>query len=153
MHTASVTKEIAAPIEAVWSVLDDFGGVETYNPNVVGSRIVGGPDTGTGARRECVFHDGGRIQEEITSYEPEAAYTVEFTDVGDFPLKRNVVEISVESVDDRLTAVTMTARFTPKFGPVGWILATLTMKPKFRQTFEEVLDGLESYVAPGSNRH
>ena len=146
MHTVSVSREIDAPIEAVWRVLDNFGGVATYNPNVETSRIVAGPESGPGATRECLFEDGGRIEEQIVEYEPQTGYTVEFTDAGDFPLEANVVEIGVEPIDETRTVVTTTSHFTPKYGPVGWILAKVMMKSKFRDTFEEVLDGLDSYV-------
>ena len=149
MHTVRVRREIDASLEEVWRVLDDFGGVATYNPNVETSRIVAGPESGNGATRECTFYDGGRIEEKIVGYEPRAGYTVDFIDVGDFPLEKNEVKIGVESIDETRTAVTMTSNFTPKFGPVGWILAKVMMKSKFRETFEEVLSGLDSYVHSG----
>ena len=149
MHTVSVRKAIDASFDEVWAVLDDFGGVSKYNPNVETSKIVDGPDTGLGATRECVFHDGGRVEEEIVAYESGSGYTVDFIDVGDMPLKQNVVELTVESLDEDRTAVTMTATFTPKFGPLGWLLAKAMMESKFRETFENVLDGLESHVLTG----
>jgi len=146
MHTVSVTKRIDASFEDVWSVLDDFGGIANYHPNIATSEIVAGPDTGKGATRECVFHDGGRVEEAIVSYASEGGYVVDFVDVGDLPLKENVVSIDADTIDDGTTSVTMTANFTPKFGPVGWVMATVMMKPRFRETFEETLEGLESYV-------
>lgn len=149
MHTVSVGETIDAPIEDVWSVLDDFGGVANYNPNIKASSIVDGPDTGVGATRECSFHDGNRIEEEIVEYESKGGYTVNFLDVGEFPLKTNVVQIDVEPIGDSRTAVTMTADFIPKYGPIGWLMAKLVMKSKFEETFNEVLEGLESYVQTG----
>lgn len=146
MHSVSVTRVIDASIEDVWRVLDDFGGVAKYNPNVEASKIVAGPDTGTGATRECVLDNGGRIEEEIIDYKSGTGYTVNFTDTGDFPLEENIVKIRVESLDEARTAVTMTSNFTPKYSPIGWILAKTMMKSKFGETFEEVLAGLDSYV-------
>lgn len=146
MHSVSVTREIDAPIQDVWQVLDDFGGVAKYNPNVEASRVIAGPDTGTGATRECVFVNGGRIEEEIVDYRSETGYTVKFTDMGEFPLRENVVEIRVRSLAESMTAVTITSNFTPKYGPLGWIMAKTMMKSKFRETFEGVLAGLDSYV-------
>ncbi|WP_137285645.1 SRPBCC family protein [Halorussus salinisoli] len=149
MHTVSVSRTIDAPIDDVWSVLDDFGDVANYNPNIKTSGIVDGPDTGIGATRECRFYDGNRIEEQIVEYEPKEGYAVNFLDVGEFPLKTNVVEIDVESVDDSRSTVTMTANFTPKYGPVGWVMGQLVMKSKFEETFDEVLDGLATYVQTG----
>jgi len=149
MHTVSVSKTIDASLGEVWPVLDDFGSVANYNPNVKKSGIVEGPDTGTGATRECVFYGGGRIEEKIVEYDYESSYTVDFVDVGTMPLKENVVAIAVEEPCDGETIVTMTATFTPKYGLLGWVLAKLMMESKFRETFEDVLDGLESHVLTG----
>lgn len=146
MHTVTVTRTIDAPIDEVWTVLDDFGGVAKYNPHVESSGIIDGPDTGPGATRECVFSNGGRVEERIVEYESGAGYTVDFVDVGGMPLKSNVVELTVDNRREAGTAVTMTATFTPKFGPLGWLMAKTMMKGKFRETFEETLEGLEAHV-------
>lgn len=146
MHEVSVTREINASLPIVWQILDDFGGVVKYNPGVIKSGIVAGPDIGEGAIRECVLDGGGRIEEKIIDYEPDSAYTVKFTEMGDFPLKENIVNISVAELGDSRTEVTMAAQFTPKFGPLGWVMAKVMMKSKFEETFEETLDGLASYV-------
>lgn len=145
MHTVRVTREIDAPADDVWKVLDDFGGVAKYNPNVEMSGVVAGPDTGTGATRECILDGGERIEEEIVEYDSGTGYTVNFTDVGDFPLKENVVDIRVESIDETTSVVTMTSNCTPRFGPVGWILAKTMIHSRFRETFEEA-GGFEAAV-------
>lgn len=151
MHTVSASRTIEASLADVWAVLDDFGGVSRYNPSVKASGIVNGPDTGRGATRECVFYDGGRIEEKITDYEFESGYTVDFVDVGDMPLKQNQVTISVEEHSESETTVTMTATFKPKFGPLGYLMAKVMMESKFRETFEEVLEGLESHIRTGQH--
>jgi uncharacterized protein YndB with AHSA1/START domain len=145
MHTVSVEKVISVPAEDAWAALDEFGRVSEYNPHVATSKIINGPETGVGATRECVFEDGGRIEEEIVEYSPGSNYTVEFIDVGSMPLKQNRVQISVEERGDS-AVVTMTATFEPKYGFLGTIMAKLMMESRFQKTFEEVLDGLEAYV-------
>ena len=149
MHTVSVSKTVDASPEEVWAVLDDFGSVSKYNPNVETSGIVDGPETGVGATRECVFYDGGRVEERITAYESGSGYTVDFVDIGGMPLRRNVVDLAVEELEEGRTVVTMTATFTPKYGPLGWLMAKAMMGSRFRETFEAVLDGLESHVLTG----
>jgi len=149
MHTVSVTRTIEAPIRDVWAVLDDFGGVERYNPAVETSGIVDGPDTGEGATRACRFYDGGRVKERIVDYEPDSGYTVEFIDVGEMPLKKNVISLALEDHAESETTVTMTATFTPKYGPLGWVMGKLMMESKFRETFEGVLEGLDTHVRTG----
>jgi uncharacterized protein YndB with AHSA1/START domain len=151
MHTVSVTRPIDAPLSDVWAALDDFGGVARYNPNVESSAIVEGPDTGEGATRECRFYDGGRIEERIVDYDPRSGYTVDFVDVGEFPLKSNRVDITVEALDDDRTAVTMQSTVRPKYGPGGWVTAKAVMKSRFRETFADVLAGLEAYLRTGED--
>lgn len=146
MHTVSVTREIEAPKAAVWEVLDDFGGVVKYNPGVASSGIVDGPDTGEDATRECILEEGGRIEEVIVDYEPNSAYTVELIDMGKIPLKESIVNLSVTALDDARSEVTMAARFTPKYGPIGWVMAKAMMNSKLEASFGETLGGLASYV-------
>lgn len=146
MHEVSVSREIDAPKSAVWEVLDDFGGVSKYSPGVEDSGIVDGPDTGVGAVRECHLDEGGRIAEKIVEYDAGSSFTVEFVDMGSFPLKENIVEVAVREIDSNRSEVTMTSRFTPKFGPIGWLMAKVMMKSKLEESFGESLAGLEEYV-------
>jgi len=145
MHTVSVEKVISVPAEDAWAALDEFGRVSEYNPHVATSKIIDGPETGVGATRECVFEDGGRIEEKIVEYSPGSNYTVEFIDVGSMPLKQNRVQISVEERGES-AVVTMAATFEPKYGFLGTIMAKLMMESRFQKTFKEILDGLEAYV-------
>ena len=146
MHTVRVAREIDAPKSEIWRILDDFGGVSKYSPGVETSGIVDGPDTGVGAVRECHLDEGGRIAERIVEYDDGSSFTVEFVDMGDFPLKENIVQLAVREIDANRSEVTMTGRFTPKFGPVGWLLAKVMMKSKLEETFADTLAGLEKYV-------
>lgn len=65
------------------------------------------------------------------------------------PLKESVVELAVAELTESATKVTMTATFTPKYGPLGWVMGKLIMESKFRETFEEVFNGLDSHVRTG----
>lgn len=146
MHEVRASRVIDAPKSTVWAVLDDFGGVSKYSPGVEDSGIVDGPDTGVGAVRECRLDGGGRIAEEIVEYDEGSSFTVNFVDMGDFPMKENIVELAVREIEPNRTDVTMTGRFTPKFGPIGWLMAKVMMKSKLEESFGESLAGLEEYV-------
>jgi carbon monoxide dehydrogenase subunit G len=146
MHRVSVRRVIEAPSEDVWAVLEDFGGVASYNPGVLDSGIVAGPETGEGATRYCELDEGGRIEEKIVAYEPGEGYEVDFTDTGDFPMAEMRAEMWVESLGDERSEVTMAADYEPKFGPLGWVLAKVMMNSKLKESFEETLEGLDEYV-------
>ncbi|KAB1197274.1 MULTISPECIES: SRPBCC family protein [Haloferax] len=150
MHTVSQRRTIPAPLDDVWAVLDDFGGVENYNPNVEHAHITNGIETGEGATRQCEFYDGSSVQERIVSYDPETGYDVDFVDVGSIPVKEMHASIRVRELDDETTEVELTSRFVPKFGPLGWVVAKLLMKPKLEQTLADVLEGLEAHIETGT---
>lgn len=146
MHLVTQSRIVHAPSEQVWAVLDDFGDVRRYHPNVDSSRIVCDVECGLGACRECVFEDGERVEETIVAYDPGESYTVEFTDVGSYPLVSNVVRIDVESMDDGHARVTFTAQFEPKYGFLGWLMGRLVMERQFENQLDAVLEGLAAYV-------
>jgi carbon monoxide dehydrogenase subunit G len=138
-----------APADRVWEVLDDFGGVWRYNPNVESSQVINDTETGTGACRECVFADGSRLEETVTDYRPGEGYTVEFTDVGPYPLVSSTVRLDVEEADDHHSRVTFTAEFQPKYGPFGWLLGRVVMEQRFETQLDSVLDGLATHLRTG----
>lgn len=148
MHEVHATREIAAPRSVIWAVLDDFGGVSKFNPAVTSARIVGGPQTGEGAIRECVLEEGGIIRERIVKYEPESSLTIEFEDLGDMDrfVSDFVTVWAVESLEDTRSEVTLTGRYTPKFGPVGWLMAKFMMNSKLTEIYHEALQSLDDYI-------
>lgn len=148
-HAFSVSRELDAPKAAVWAVLDDFGNLADYDPKNASSQIIAGPETGVGATREAIQHDGGRVVHEIIEYEPPDGYAFEFTTMAGTPAKELVLEFDLEAVDESRTRVTITGEVTPKFGPLGWILAKLVIVPKGKRLLENLLDGLATHVRTG----
>lgn len=146
MHEASATREIRADTAVVWEAIDDFGGIDKFESTIERSGIIDGPETGEGAVRECHFDDGSRTEEKIIEYEPGSSLTVEIIDYGGAPMEEGFTIKSVEAVDDTRTEVTWTHRFTPKYGPLGWLMAKLLIKSKIEETFEDSLEDLDSYV-------
>lgn len=149
MHTARVTKEIDAPIEDVWAVLDDFGNVQEYSPKNKACRLLDGPETGVGARRETELYAGFSVVHEITEYEPERRMRFDHIDVGEFPVKEIHVEFTLNSVGDSRTEVTMAADYRPKWGLIGMVLGKTVLKRKLRGLLEDTLGGLDKHIQTG----
>lgn len=145
MQHVSYTGVIHAPKSDVWEALDDFEGVAKWNPPVEQASIVSGPETGEGATRECVTEDGS-FREQIVEYNPESSYTIEFVDLGPFPMNECSSEVSIRELDDSRTEVTFAGSYTPKYGPIGWLMAKLMMNSKMEEGYEEAVDGLAKYV-------
>ena len=71
MTKLTLSRTIHAPADRVWDILADFGGVHVFHPMVDASPITNGQDTGLGAERCCELYNGTKVNEEITSFNPE----------------------------------------------------------------------------------
>jgi uncharacterized protein YndB with AHSA1/START domain len=149
MHTVTATRTIGAPVATVWNAIDDFGNVYRFHPDLEHSESINATTTGEGAQRQCDFYDGGTIREEVVESVPEQRQVTNVFDLGSFPLKEMVGDFGLEPIDESSTEVTFTMSFVPKYGPVGWLLATLMMKSQFRGIAEGILAGLDTHLQTG----
>ena len=149
MHTVSATRTIDTPVATVWNAIDDFGNVYRFHPGVEHSERINDVATGEGAQRQCDFYDGGVIREEIVERVPERRLAQNVFDLGSLPLKEMVGVLDLEPIDENSTEVTMTMSFVPKYGPVGWLMATLMMKNQLRTLCEDILAGLDTHLQTG----
>ena len=61
MPEFTTTRQIAAPVETVWAVLDDFGDIQRWNPGVTSSALTSvGPVT-EGTTRHCDLKPFGGV--------------------------------------------------------------------------------------------
>lgn len=149
MHGFSVSRDIDAPKEDVWAVLDDFGNLADYDPKNATSRVIDGPPTGPGAVREAVKPDGGRVVHEIIEYNPPDGYAFEFVEFDDTPAEELVLAFELTALDDSRTRVTINGRIQPKFGPLGWVLGKLVLVPKGKGLLSDLLAGLDDHLETG----
>lgn len=148
MHKITVTREINSSVEAVWSVLDDFESVHLYNPAVDSSKVVGNKATGPGAQRVCHFYDGSSLKETITEYSPNKGYSFELSEFA-LPLKVATSHFRLAPVSADKCRLAITMEFKPKFGPAGWLMAKLMMRPMLKKALAGVAKGLDEYVSTG----
>ncbi|MFB6253385.1 MAG: hypothetical protein ABEI06_02120 [Halobacteriaceae archaeon] len=78
-------------------------------------------------------------------------YTIDFTNVNelDDPMKKLQIEFAVSEIDDDRSEVTMTAFYTPKWGPLGWVLGKTLMKRKIQEPIDDTLTGLKKHLETG----
>lgn len=148
MHKVSIYREIPFSSKAVWRILDDFGSIYLYNPAVKTSKIIGEIPTGIGAQRICYFHDGTSLREKITKYYPGKGYEFELSEFS-LPLKTASTEISITSKDHHKSSINITICFSPKFGPLGWLMAKILMKPMLTKALNALAKGLEDHMKSG----
>ena len=130
MHKVNVTTEMNSDDETIWKFLDDFGSVYKYNPGVESSEILGSKKTGLGARRQCNFYDGTSLKEKITHYDEGRSYTFDLYDFS-MPLKTASSHFEVTPISANKSSLSITLKFAPKFGPIGWLMGKLLMRPMF----------------------
>lgn len=148
MHNITVTREMNNNVETVWKVLDDYGSVYKYNPGVETSEILGEKKTGLGARRVCNFYDGSSLKETIIKYVPNRGYSFKLSDYS-LPLKRATSHFQLEPLSNGKSMLSVTIELEPKFGPVGWLMVKLLMRPMLTKALNGLTKGLDDYMTSG----
>lgn len=148
MHNVTVKREINHDVGSVWDVLDDFGSVHKYNPGVKTSSIIGNKQTGMGAKRACDFYDGSSLKETIIKYTPNQGYSFALSEFS-LPLKQATSHFKVAPLRNGNSELTVTLEFQPKFGPVGWLMAKLLMRPMLTKALQGLTKGLDDHMTTG----
>jgi carbon monoxide dehydrogenase subunit G len=148
MHSVNVTREMNSDAATVWRYIDDFGSVYKYHPGVESSEILGNRETGLGAQRQCEFYDGTSLKEKITHYDEGRSYTLELSDYA-MPLKSAVAHMEVTPTGTDKSRLSITLEFEPKFGPIGWLMGKLLMRPMLTKALKELTKGLDDHIRTG----
>jgi mxaD protein len=103
---AEESVSIAAPAEAVWSKVNNFGDLGAWHPAVKTTQITAGENNKKGAIRLLTLQDGGTVQEKLLGYSankksfqyaiiegvlPVSSYTSTVTVKADTPTSSTVV--------------------------------------------------------------
>lgn len=148
MHRVTVTQELDHDIADAWNVLDDFGTVYKYNPAVESSELLSTEPTGLNAARVCHFYDGTSLKETIVRYQPGRGYSFELSDFA-MPLKQARAHFELTPLTGDRCRVAITLEFSPKFGPVGWLMGKLMIRPTLRKALRELTKGLDDHMRTG----
>lgn len=140
-----------APVERVWEVLSNYGGVHLYHPKVKSTPILSNNDKGIGAKRRCEFYDNSSVVEEVTNWNEGRSISVVLSEMSSMPLKRANATIQVLSVDSETSLLSIDMNFNVKFGPLGWMMGQLMIKPMMKKMLTNVLKGLEYNAITGKS--
>ena len=149
MHRVTVTRELNHDVADVWRLLDDFGAIAKYNPGVEFAEIVSAGPTGLDAQRICHFYDGTSLKETIVRYQPGHGYSFDLSDFA-LPLKQATSHFDLTRISDGRSLLTVTLEFTPKFGPLGWVMGKLMMRPMLQRALRGVTKGLDDHMSTGA---
>lgn len=143
--------QINTPKERVWQVLADFGGVQNYNPNVKKSYATSEANGGLGATRHCdLTLFGASVEERITDWQEDREYSIEIFDGQKSPpFKTAVARLAVREDGQVGSIVTGEFDYTLKYGPLGYLMDQMMVKPQFEKAFPRLLAGLKHYCETG----
>lgn len=112
MPDFTVTRQIAAPVEKVWEVLDDFGDIAEWNAGVKTSALTSFGPVRAGTTRQCTFSPVGAVEERIDAYEVNQRLTVDIFETSQLPISGAVADFQLAGHDGG-TALTIDYRYEP----------------------------------------
>ena len=148
MIVASHSRNIDAPAESAWKAISELDGIDKWHPEVKKSILETEKSHGVGASRKCDFYSGMSLVETVTHWNEGKSVTLELSQMN-MPLKQAFVTLAV-SPNGRQSKVTISMDLQPKYGPLGWMMGQVMMKPMMKKLFKSAIDGLEKHLATGS---
>ena len=99
MPEFTITRQIAAPVDTVWHVLDDFGDIQRWNPGVAPSGLTSQGQVAEGSTRHCDLKPFGGVDERIERYEPNQRMTVHLYETFKLPISDAIADFNLASSD------------------------------------------------------
>jgi uncharacterized protein YndB with AHSA1/START domain len=92
MPEFTITRQIDAPVEKVWEVLNDFGAIASWNPGVKRSALTSDGPVAEGSTRHCDFAPLGGVDERIDVYVPNEHMRVDLFETFKLPIDGAVAD-------------------------------------------------------------
>jgi uncharacterized protein YndB with AHSA1/START domain len=150
MNQLSSTATVRAPLARVWETIADVGTIAEWHPGVERSPVLSTKRTGLGAVRRVELYDGSSAVEEVASLDEGRSLTVTMSQ-HTMPLSHGAATFEVEADGDERTVVTMTMNYEMKYGPLGWLMNAVLLRPVMSRLFASVLSGLDHHLLTGEH--
>ncbi len=144
------TMRFKVTAEKAWETVDDFGAIYKFSPTVKSSPIVNDINRGLGSKRKTVFYNDDSLIEEIVGYEKGKSMTVKVLDPSS-PLKSSVAKMIIKKVDAETSDLTFSMDFEMKWGPLGWLLGNIMLRPVFKGIFKKQVLGWAYHTMTGNS--
>ncbi|WP_072691351.1 SRPBCC family protein [Rhodococcus marinonascens] len=112
MPDFTINRQIQAPVEVVWGVLNDFGNIARWNPGVKNSALTSDGPVSEGSTRHCDFAPLGGVDERIDTYVPNERMTVNLYETSKLPISGGVADFNI-AAQDTGTKLTLHYSYTP----------------------------------------
>jgi uncharacterized protein YndB with AHSA1/START domain len=111
MPEFTITRQIDAPVEVVWEVLNDFGDIQKWSPGVKASELTSQGPVAEGSMRHCDFGPFGGVEERIDRHQPNERLTVHIFGTSKLPISDAVAAFNIAPHDGG-TELTMHYSYT-----------------------------------------
>lgn len=139
MPTFTTTRQIAASVETVWTVLDDFGDIQRWNPGVTSSTLTSDGPVTEGATRHCDLAPFGGVNERIDRFVPNERLTVDIYETSKLPISDSIADFNITPSDD---GSELTLHYSYTLNRLGR-LAKGTTDKQLRKGLRGLVDGLQ----------
>ena len=112
MPEFTLNRQIEAPVEKVWEVLDQFGDIANWNSGVKSSELTSEGPVTEGSTRSCAFVPMGGVNERIETYIPNQRMTVNLYETFKLPISGAIADFNIASNEDG-TALTLVYSYEP----------------------------------------
>jgi len=131
------------PLQNVWDLLADFGGVSDWAPYMKTSHLIGDIQSGVGMRRGMRHAWGFRFEETVTHWHEGKGFSFNVFRAP-FPMK-DVRESWVVHHEDGLSTVSTQVTYDMRLGPIGQAIDWLLVRFIVTREMRAGLRGLKQY--------
>ena len=138
----SVEREVNAPAEDAWAVLDDFPNIAGWNSTIQSSQTIRDPDlvTGSGAERRCELGPGKVLEERIVDYADGERMTIDIFNTIGLPIESASSTFSIRPNGNDRSVISYAGDLTPKLPSFVTKLVSPVMTRKFTQIQADLLE-------------
>jgi uncharacterized protein YndB with AHSA1/START domain len=129
MPAFTMKRNIEAPIERVWEILDDFGGISQWSPGVKSSELTSEGPVAEGSTRSCDFSPMGAVNERVDAHIPNKQLTVNIFETSKLPISNAVADFKIASHGEH-TELTLDYSYT--MNRLGSVMKGTTHKQMMR---------------------
>jgi carbon monoxide dehydrogenase subunit G len=112
MPEFTITRQIGAPVEKVWEVLNDFGDIAKWSPVIKSSELTSEGPVSEGSTRHCDFSPLGGVNERIDTYIANQQMTVNLYETFKLPIAGAIADFNIAEDGDG-TALTINYSYEP----------------------------------------
>ena len=134
---------ISVPKQVVWEAISDLAAVQDFNPSVKRSYYRPGPRKGISAGRHCDLIPLGSVEETVTEWKEGEGFTLKIHDGKNTPPWKRATGRMWVLPEGAGARAGLSVEYELKFGLVGALMDRLLVRPQFRKTVRNTLEGLK----------